>query len=356
MTGDPKISFVAASRNDDHGGNLLHRMQIFIEALDGQCNRHGLDAELVLVEWNPPRDRPGLAEALRWPGSENCRVRILTVPPKLHRRFDNANTLPLHQMIAKNVGIRRARGDFVVATNIDVLFSDPLMEFLGSENLRENAWYRTDRHDVRADVPTGVSVERQLLFCRDNLLRVHKRDGSIDIESGGFERIYRRPMLIRAFLLLSPLSFLPGLGPMLKTARRSLRLYNACGFLHTNGGGDFTMMSRSNWRKLRGYWEFPGFPIHVDGLLCHAAKFSKMKEIVLSDESPVYHIEHGSGSGYGGYVSGEKWASLEKSGVPRITPELYLNIVFEMSTGALPYVRNKEDWGLADEHLREVTP
>ena len=29
-------------------------------------------------------------------------------------------------MIAKNVGIRRARGEFVLATNIDILFSSEL--------------------------------------------------------------------------------------------------------------------------------------------------------------------------------------------------------------------------------------
>ena len=64
---NPALSIVATSRNDDHGGNLLGRMQTFVDGFAEQCRRHDLAAELVLVEWNPLPDRPPLAEALRWP-------------------------------------------------------------------------------------------------------------------------------------------------------------------------------------------------------------------------------------------------------------------------------------------------
>src|SRR5688500_10937699 len=61
------LSVVATSRNDNHGGFLTHRMQHFVDGLAAQCARHGLRAELILVEWNPPADRVPLAEELRWP-------------------------------------------------------------------------------------------------------------------------------------------------------------------------------------------------------------------------------------------------------------------------------------------------
>ena len=38
--------------------------------------------------------------------------------------------LPLFQMIGKNVGIRRSRAPFVLATNVDIIFSDALFSFL----------------------------------------------------------------------------------------------------------------------------------------------------------------------------------------------------------------------------------
>ncbi len=61
------LSIVVASRNDDQGGRLLHRMQHFLDGLVAQCCRHGLSAELIFVEWNPPLDRPRVKEVLRWP-------------------------------------------------------------------------------------------------------------------------------------------------------------------------------------------------------------------------------------------------------------------------------------------------
>ncbi|MDF1667891.1 MAG: hypothetical protein P1V97_39505, partial [Planctomycetota bacterium] len=67
MKTTPKISIVATSRNDNHGGDLNRRMQIFVTAFISQCQLHQLNAELLLVEWNPPEGRASLAEELEWP-------------------------------------------------------------------------------------------------------------------------------------------------------------------------------------------------------------------------------------------------------------------------------------------------
>ena len=50
---EPYLSIIATSRNDDHGGSMLQRMQAFVEGLCGQAERWGLDAELILVELEP---------------------------------------------------------------------------------------------------------------------------------------------------------------------------------------------------------------------------------------------------------------------------------------------------------------
>jgi hypothetical protein len=41
-------------------------------------------------------------------------------------------------MIAKNVGIRRARGRFVLATNVDILLDDALVRFLRDRRRRSS--------------------------------------------------------------------------------------------------------------------------------------------------------------------------------------------------------------------------
>ena len=52
------LSVVATSRNDNHGKNLLYRMQHFVDGFVEQCKKHNLKAELILVEWNPPEKTP----------------------------------------------------------------------------------------------------------------------------------------------------------------------------------------------------------------------------------------------------------------------------------------------------------
>src|SRR5881398_690386 len=101
MSAMPLFSFVATSRNDDHGGDVLQRTQTFIRRLAEQCERHQLPGELILVEWNPPRSRAPLAEALAWPaGNRWFCTKVVVVPPAVHGELRYAARLPLFQMIA----------------------------------------------------------------------------------------------------------------------------------------------------------------------------------------------------------------------------------------------------------------
>ncbi|MBI4534456.1 MAG: hypothetical protein HY711_10975 [Candidatus Melainabacteria bacterium] len=181
MSYKPYLSIIVASRNDNHGEDLLKRMQIFVTNLLGQCKRHNLASELVVVEWNPTADKPGLLETLDWHVSDTpCAVRIVQVPAALHQTLKQSDKMPLFQMIAKNVGIRRAQGKFILSTNIDIIFNDALMHFLAKQCLAENTIYRIDRYDVHSSIPIHASVDEQLRFCANNIIRVNGRDGTKD--------------------------------------------------------------------------------------------------------------------------------------------------------------------------------
>src|SRR5689334_8021087 len=183
---EPYISLVVATRNDDHGGNLLGRTQIFLHGWLTQAKRYNIASELIFVEWNPPADRPPLLEALRWPADFGpCSVRFIEVPTGIHGRYRHGNGLPLYQMIGKNVGIRRARGRFVLATNIDIVFSNELIEFIASGQLQTNCMYRVDRHDIEAAIPVWAPLETQLKYCEEHQLRVHAKWGSCAVDPQG---------------------------------------------------------------------------------------------------------------------------------------------------------------------------
>lgn len=188
---EPLLSVVVTTRNDNHGGDLNHRTQLFIDGLAAQAERHRIDVELILVEWNPPHDRPPVAAALRWPEETRYfEARIVVVPSSLHRRFEHSDRLPLFQMIAKNVGIRRARGRFVLATNIDVLFSHELIDHIARHNLSHRNLYRVDRYDVESAVPKDAPLDERLAWCDRHLVRICRREGTLDLRDDHLYRIY----------------------------------------------------------------------------------------------------------------------------------------------------------------------
>jgi hypothetical protein len=346
------LSIVVTSRNDDHGGRLLRRMQIFVNGVIEQCRRQGLDAELIIVEWNPPPERPRLVEALRWPAEFGpCRVRIIEVPPERHRRFRHSETLPLFQMIAKNVGIRRARGRFVLATNVDLILSDELMAFLAARRLEKDRLYRIDRHDVMAEVPAEGTLDEQLAYCRTHLLRIHTRKGSFSLEPDG-----RRP---RPAGDAPPRWHLAW--PVAQAGLRRIKDLVVAGGgpvtpapLHTNGCGDFTLLSRARWSALRGYAELEMFSFHLDSLFCYAAQAAGAAEIVLREPMRIYHIEHATGSGWTPEGQGALFGRLAAQGIPCLDPALLAEWAVRMRRARAPMIFNGEDWGIGGEQLRET--
>jgi hypothetical protein len=185
-TREPYLSVVVTARSDDHGGNLLGRMQAFVNCWIGHVRRYQIPSELIVVEWNPPPDRPRLCDALHWPDDLGpCEIRFIEVPPELHRRYEHPEALPLYQMIGKNAGIRRARGRFVLATNIDILFSSELAAFFAQQRLEPGRTYRIDRYDVMSDVPVDAPVEEQMAYCRTHLIRINSREGTFKVSPDG---------------------------------------------------------------------------------------------------------------------------------------------------------------------------
>jgi FkbM family methyltransferase len=546
---EPYLSLVVTARNDDHGGNLLGRMQIFVNGWLAHARRHNIPSELIIVEWNPPADRPPLAEALRWPVDFGpCEVRFITVPPEIHSRYQHGANLPLYQMIGKNVGIRRARGRFILATNIDILFSDELAAFLGSRQLKTDRMYRIDRYDAMSDVPADAPLEEQLAYCRSHLIRVNRREGTFEVTSDGGpvlsaldaasagsgilfgpgwfspERfgtagsfrwaqeqaeilldaspgsttrlavdlepgpaaggrpldlevltddgrsiarfkidtrstlkltlpapyparlVFRalgnfaspntnpRTLCFRVFSLARDIESgdapntsqatletpstrsrmlvswknlqyvirkLAHGGPLISLTipvspklQRTLKNYVDRGgltgmlrgrttqpaaepmttsavqttsvemplpvccpdFLHTNGCGDFTLIAREHWFDLRGYPELDIFSMNIDSLFCFAAHYGGAHEEFLADPMRIYHIEHGSGSGWTPEGQQKLWERLAAKRIPVLENEDVLQWGAQMRRLNSPLIFNHEDWGLANVNLDGAAP
>src|SRR5262249_24820562 len=149
------------------------------DGLIALANRYRLPTEVVAVEWNPHAGHASFREGLSWPDAlGNVELRFIEVQAEMHHRLPNADSLPIFEYVAKNVGLRRSRGRYLLATNPDLLYSAALVEFLAAPALTTGQFYRVDRSDLSVAIPAGGDIDAQLRFCRRHISRVHAYFGS----------------------------------------------------------------------------------------------------------------------------------------------------------------------------------
>ncbi|MBL4709043.1 MAG: hypothetical protein JKY48_11470 [Flavobacteriales bacterium] len=337
----PYISFVATSRNDNHGGDMTKRMKIFVKGLIHQCNKHQLRAELIMVEWNPPKGTALLHEILPAPtDSDFLSVRYLIVPSEEHKKLKFSDKLPIFQMIAKNVGIQRAKGEFVLCTNIDLLFSDELMEQLAQKKLNKEAYYRANRCDIPTNIDEKLSTEEQLVFSEKNILQRLGKNRQYPNFSSTNSFLFRFGLINPIFEILSKLKK--------KISKPEDELYNS---LDMNACGDFTMMTKSNWDKIEGYPELEMYSLHIDSMGLFAAAAKGIKQIILPPRQCTYHISHTGGWEF----QTPKEKILFYANKPVLDWWAVYLLGMEILKSKKGFDFNSEDWGLKNTELKEIT-
>jgi hypothetical protein len=129
---------------------------------------------------------------------------------------------------------------------------------------------------------------------------------------------------------------------------------NAAQFVHTNACGDFTLMSREHWFDLRGYPEFDLFSMNLDSILCVAAHYGGVREQMLTDPMRIYHIEHGTGSGWTPEGQAQLFERIRARGLSFVDNEEVLGWAAQMKRLQSPMLFNHDHWGLADFELKET--
>jgi hypothetical protein len=233
----PYLTIILTGRNDDFGGDFNQRLLAAAEFNHRHLLGHGIPHEYLFVEWSPIRDKPFLAEILKaelpwWD-------RLYVVDPAWHRHFSVNPKLVFMEFFAKNVGLRRARGRFVLTTNTDIWLSRGVFEALASSALEVGSLYRCIRIDLRRDIGyQGITFE--VLEHPDSLLRTN---------------------------LVVP-------------------------DLYANGAGDFILLDRDSYLDMGGFNEvYRVSKIHKDANFCHKARSRGYRPRVIGE---VYHFDHDS--------------------------------------------------------------
>lgn len=276
----PRVSFVVTGRNDDYGGNFLNRIGTWLRVVCSFSALHKLSTELIIVEYNPPPDKKRLHQELAEIERHNVPVRFIHVPQEFHRTRENSSKNPLFEFVAKNIGIRRATGEYIIAMNPDIVVSEDLIAFIANGLLKEDTFYRVNRHDISLfRIDTKISARDAERICSQKTTKILLNGGTLYTSYQSWFSRFIHGRTIRSFLYCPLFNFIN---------RPKKDLDNAV--LHGNAAGDFLMMHRDMWEKSGGYDEAPLGSAFLDSYLLYVLFcFDYHQEI---SPYPIYHIEH----------------------------------------------------------------
>lgn len=294
----PYISVVIVGRNDDYGENFQERLATFVRHLDRQAASHPDLFELIIVEWNPLHDRPSIEAIL--PAINALPTRIITVPNQEHERFGAAR--PVLEFAGKNVGIRRSHGRFVLTTNPDIIFSDPLVDYLAQCCLQENTVYRTDRYDFVNSGIEHVDTHQLVSFAASRTFQAHISKNNASVCA-----------------TVDPTKHLADF-PKSDTNTKAM---------HTNACGDFILAAKSAFANCNGLNEDTAQKWHIDSYSLIRLLSIPLQQQILVAPRCIFHADHARAG------SDAAW-----------NPQLALDI------GRLP---GGHDWGLNGVDLTERT-
>jgi hypothetical protein len=232
-----KLTHIITGRNDNYAGFFDDRLILTMKYNFHLYKRAGIDCEFIFVEWASDPNRPLLCEKLNKTFAD-VDFKGYVVDQDTHDQIVGTREwMTFLEFFAKNVGIRRAKNDYILCSNADIFLGKGVLSTL-LENLDTNTVYRAERHDIEMTQLKALNDEQ---FSLATIKR------------------HVFPPYDKVFV---------------------------------DGSGDFTAAHRKLWFKTGGHDENQRFvKIHKDSRFLfsafeHGAKFKNL--------GTIYHIDHGT--------------------------------------------------------------
>lgn len=279
-----KLSAVVVSRNDNYGGNLADRATYCLNSLIDTFD------EVFYIDWNSPTH--SLLYDIEDRLIKKGNLKHIVIPPDVASMLTNND--PQAQVccetLARNIGIRRATGDYIVSTNIDVIA--PRRDHLEKaiNELDKNTFYTISRRHVEwKDIEEFHGGGRK--FSDWENLRDH-------LIKNSEERKYDEKVV----------------------DGDDYSIINCC--------GDFQLAHKDIWNEIRGFEEELIYVLYSDtNVQKKAVKHGFDLKAIYSPA--LFHIFHGKGGG--GFLDG----------INRKTNDMYRAVTSQEKT------ENKETWGFS---------
>jgi len=255
-----KITAVIISRNDNYGGHLKERATY---AINSAINTYD---EVIYVDWNSPE------HSLLWDIQDDLQLKgnlkHFVIPPDAASQltgFDK-NAQKCCEVLARNIGIRRATGDYIVSTNIDII------------------------HPKREDIEKVINDSDGNTF-----ITLSRREVTWEIikEFHGGELKYNEWSALRDYIYINS-----------EERKHEEKTVSGDDYSIINCCGDFQLAPKHVWDDIKGFEEVLIYPLYADtNVQKKAVKHGFGLKAIYNP--PMFHINHGSkGWGGGGIADG----------------------------------------------------
>jgi hypothetical protein len=283
-----KITAVVVSRNDNYGGHLNERATY---ALNSAIDTYD---EVIYVDWNSP------THSLLWDIKDNLQLKgnlkHFVIPPSAASQLTgyDSEAQKCCETLGRNIGIRRAEGDYIISTNIDVI------------------------HPKRKDIEDIINKYQDKTF-----ITLSRREVTWDIikEFHGGDFKYNEWDKLRDYIYINSEKRVVGEKIV---QGDDYSLINCC--------GDFQLASKTIWNEIKGFEEDLIYALYSD---TNVQKKSVKHGFDLKAifDPPMFHINHGSKGWGGGGIA---------DGVNKKANDLHRAVTFQEQT------ENPNTWGFSD--------
>jgi hypothetical protein len=283
-----KLTAVIISRNDNYGGHLNERATYAINSAISTYD------EVIYVDWNSP------THSLLWDIQDNLQLKgnlkHFVIPPSAASqltRFDQHAQLCC-EVLARNIGIRRATGDYIVSTNIDII------------------------HPKREDIEKVINESDG-----NTMITLSRREVTWEIikEFHGGEMKFQEWDKLRDYIYINSERRVQSEATVKDD---NYSIINCC--------GDFQIAPKHIWNEIKGFEEELIYPLYAD---TNVQKKSVKHGFGLKAiyDPPMFHINHGSkGWGGGGFAEG----------INKKANDINRAVIFQEQT------QNSSTWGFSD--------
>lgn len=325
MNSQPRISFIIPARKGGYDNDsFTTRLRTVLRLRSAFVARHKLSCESIIVQYNPPLNQPPYEEVLADLATEAMPIRIITVPESFHKKIAPNHEGPFLEYVARTIGIRRAHGEFILSTCLDVVLSDEMIARL-TQPLEKDALYEARSHHMGIrEIADSASPDVALEMCSNNVERVFTEYG---LFYASWSRWWRR-------FLNKPKPKNLWMAPIFNPVRKWLA---GEPLIKDVDAGNFALAHRDAWAAVRGgYSQQQLVNAYLDSYCVGMFACHGFKQIVLPQ--PIYHIRHNINT------------SREYVDVKKFERDM-----LAMANTGVPYTVYPENWGYPEEQFVETT-